>query len=48
MIVAAQTSLDVVPLTKHIGAEIRGLDLRDRLDDETIKPHPSGVARSHR
>jgi taurine dioxygenase len=36
VIVAAQTSLDVVPLTRHIGAEIRGLDLRDCLDGETI------------
>jgi taurine dioxygenase len=27
----------VVPLTKHIGAEIRGIDLRDKLDDETVK-----------
>ena len=23
------TRLDVVPLTRHIGAEIRGLDLRE-------------------
>ena len=29
--------LDVVPLTKHIGAEIRGLDLRDKPDDETVR-----------
>jgi taurine dioxygenase len=35
---AATTSrLEVVPLTKHIGAEIRGIDLRDGLDAETIK-----------
>ena len=33
----AKTQLDVVPLTKHIGAEIRGLDLHDKPDDETIK-----------
>ncbi|MBX9774665.1 MAG: TauD/TfdA family dioxygenase [Xanthobacteraceae bacterium] len=37
MTVMAQTKLDVVPLTRHIGAEIRGLDLRDKPDDATIK-----------
>ena len=35
---AATTSrLEVVPLTKHIGAEIRGIDLRDDLDGDTIE-----------
>src|SRR6266852_5002063 len=33
---ATRTRLEVVPLTKHIGAEIRGIDLRDTLDGETI------------
>src|SRR2546422_10824167 len=33
----AMTRLDVVPLTQHIGAEIRGLDLHDKPDDETIR-----------
>ena len=33
----AKTKLEVVPLTQHIGAEIRGIDLRDRLDDETVR-----------
>jgi taurine dioxygenase len=33
---ATRTKLEVVPLTKHIGAEIRGIDLRDTLDGETI------------
>ena len=28
MNVATRTRLDVVPLTRHIGAEIRGIDLR--------------------
>jgi alpha-ketoglutarate-dependent taurine dioxygenase len=28
---------EVVPLTKHIGAEIRGIDLRDKPDDATVK-----------
>ena len=37
MIVAAQTAFDVVRLSKHIGAEIRGLDLHDTLDAETIR-----------
>jgi taurine dioxygenase len=37
VIVAAQTSLDVVPLSKHIGAEIRGINLRDTFDAETIR-----------
>lgn len=32
-----RTNLEVVPLTKHIGAEIRGVDLRDALDLETIQ-----------
>jgi len=37
MTVLTQAKLDVVPLTKHIGAEIRGLDLREKPDDATIK-----------
>jgi taurine dioxygenase len=37
MNVAADTALDVVPLTRHIGGEIRGLDLRETLDAETIR-----------
>lgn len=28
--------IDVVPLTPNIGAEIRGVDLRDELDAETV------------
>jgi taurine dioxygenase len=35
--VAAQTAIDVVRLSKHIGAEIRGLDLHDTLDADTIR-----------
>ena len=40
---AAKSSLsgsarfDVVPLSKHIGAEIRGIDLRDKPDEETVR-----------
>src|SRR5436309_2339842 len=37
MVAMTEARLDVVPLTEHIGAEIRGLDLHDRPDDETIK-----------
>ena len=37
MTVAAETAFDVVPLSKHIGAEIRGLDLRETLDADTIR-----------
>jgi taurine dioxygenase len=42
MNVAVQTKgrsskLDVVSLTKHIGAEIRGLDLRQKPDDDTVR-----------
>src|SRR2546427_1419209 len=37
MVAMTKARLDVVPLSKHIGAEIRGLDLRDRPDDEAIK-----------
>ena len=33
----AATKLDIVPLTKHIGAEIRGIDLRDKPDATTVK-----------
>jgi alpha-ketoglutarate-dependent taurine dioxygenase len=32
-----KTRFDVVPLTKHIGAEIRGLDLREKPDEATVK-----------
>ena len=37
MNVSTKTRLDVVPLTPYIGAEIRGIDLREKPDDETIK-----------
>ena len=37
MTVMTEAKLDVVPLTKHIGAEIRGLDLREKPDDATVK-----------
>src|SRR3981081_1796113 len=33
---ATLSRLDVVPLSKHIGAEIRGIDLRVPLDKETM------------
>jgi taurine dioxygenase len=32
-----RTRLEVVPLTRHIGAEIRGLDLRQKPDDDTVR-----------
>src|SRR5881397_446081 len=37
MVAMTRARLDLVPLTQHIGAEIRGLDLRDKPDDEAIK-----------
>jgi taurine dioxygenase len=37
MATATKLRLDVVPLSRHIGAEIRGIDLRDKPDDETVK-----------
>src|SRR5206468_5242656 len=37
MVAMTRVRLDVIPLTQHIGAEIRGLDLHDKPDDETIK-----------
>jgi len=37
MNVATRTRLDVIPLSKHIGAEIRGIDLRASLDPDTIR-----------
>ena len=33
----AKAKIDVVPLTKHIGAEIRGIDLREKPDEATVK-----------
>jgi alpha-ketoglutarate-dependent taurine dioxygenase len=36
MSTATLSRLDVVPLSKHIGAEIRGIDLRDTLDAATM------------
>ena len=35
--VMTRTRFDVVPLTQHIGAEIRGLDLREKPDEETTR-----------
>src|SRR6202162_80811 len=32
-----RTRFEVVPLTEHIGAELRGIDLRQKPDDETIR-----------
>ena len=46
MNVAVQTAFDVVPLSKHIGAEIRGLDLRETPRRRHDPAHPPGVARS--
>ena len=37
MSVATRSKLDVVPLTKYIGAELRGIDLRERPDEATLK-----------
>jgi alpha-ketoglutarate-dependent taurine dioxygenase len=37
MNLVTKTRLDIVPLGKHIGAEIRDLDLRERPDDATVK-----------
>ena len=33
MTLDTRTRFDVVPLSKHIGAEIRGLDLREKPDE---------------
>jgi taurine dioxygenase len=35
--VKTKAKFDVVPLSQHIGAEIRGLDLREKPDDETVR-----------
>src|SRR5438445_3122437 len=37
MTVMTKTRLEVVPMTRHIGAELRGIDLRTRPDDETVR-----------
>jgi alpha-ketoglutarate-dependent taurine dioxygenase len=34
---ATKTGLEVVPLTKHIGAELRGIDLREKPDAATVR-----------
>jgi len=34
---ATLSRIDVVPLSQHIGAEIRGIDLRDQLDTDTVQ-----------
>jgi taurine dioxygenase len=34
---ATTTRLDIVPLSQYIGAEVRGIDLRERPDEDTIK-----------
>ena len=34
---AGNVRLDIVPLTKQIGAEIRGIDLREKPDAETVR-----------
>jgi taurine dioxygenase len=35
--VQSPSTLEVVPLTQYIGAELRGIDLRERPDDETVR-----------
>jgi len=35
--VQSRSKLEVVPLTQYIGAELRGIDLRERPDDETVR-----------
>jgi taurine dioxygenase len=37
MNVMTKARFDVVPMTQHIGAEIHGIDLRQKPDDETVK-----------
>src|ERR1700730_16742189 len=37
MNVITKTRFEIVPLTKHIGAELRGIDLRQQPDDETVR-----------
>ena len=37
MTVDTRTRFDVVPLSKHIGAEIHGLDLREKPDEATTR-----------
>jgi taurine dioxygenase len=37
MNVLSKTPFEIVPLTRHVGAEIRGLDLRQTPDETTVK-----------
>jgi taurine dioxygenase len=32
-----RTTFEIVPLTRHIGAELRGIDLRSKPDEETVR-----------
>ena len=32
-----RTAFEIVPLTRHIGAELRGIDLRGKPDEETVR-----------
>jgi taurine dioxygenase len=36
-VIETRTRLDIVPLTEHIGAEIRGIDLREQPDPDTVR-----------
>ena len=44
--IMTKTRFEVVPLTKHIGAELRGIDLRQKPDDGDHPGDLSGLARS--
>ncbi len=37
VVTKTKPKFDVIPLTKHIGAELRGIDLREKPDDATIR-----------
>ena len=41
-----KTRFEVVPLTKHIGAELRGIDLRQKPDERDRRGDLPGLARS--
>src|SRR5712692_6270424 len=37
VVTKTKASLDIIPLSEHIGAELRGIDLREKPDDKLVR-----------